>query len=660
MAVDQEIKQLKQEIEKHNKLYYEDDCPEISDTEYDALYQRLKELELVSNRMQPQSPTSQVGGKPKRGFEKHSHLKPMLSLSNVFNDDEFNKFDERVTKWVGEKDIDYSIEPKFDGIGISVTYEKGVLVKAVTRGDGLVGELVTENVLHISEIPKKIEINPPEIIELRGEIFFRLTDFENINKQIEKINGKKFISPRNAAAGTIRNLDPEIVKSRPLDIFFYGLGGHSTDFKMDSYQSFIKFLKQNDFPVNNLMFFSDKSKVSKHVQKILSSRDELEYEIDGAVVKVNDFNKQNKLGFVSKAPRWAVAWKFPASEKYTKVNDILFSVGRTGVVTPFAQIEPVLLSGARISNVSLHNMDELKRLKIKVNDTVLVKRAGDVIPQIVKVNFEVRNSAQVLEVNVPSKCPSCETKLVLDGPFLKCRNGLNCKKQLLGFFEHFVSRKAMNIEGLGYKINKHLIALGYVSEVADLYKLKRYEKELKSLEGFGEKSIDNLFESIELSRNPDLERFINALGMPEVGETTAAVLARFFKSFERLREASFNDLMQMDNIGEVVARHIVHFFASETIGLDNLLKEIEIKDFIVGEDSHLDNLKVVITGSFNEYSRDELKQIIKEKGGIPSASISSKTDFLILGDNPGSKLKKAQELGIEVIPEQNIKDFLKL
>ena len=660
MAIDQEIKKLRQEIEKHNKLYHEDDSPEISDAEYDALYQRLKELEALSSNSKINSPTLQVGGKPKRGFEKHTHLKPMLSLSNVFNDEEFKKFDERVIKWVGENDINYSVEPKFDGIGISITYEKGTLVKAVTRGDGLVGELVTENVLQISKIPKKIEINAPKTIELRGEIFFRLKDFENINKQIEEANGKKFISPRNAAAGTIRNLDIDVVKSRPLDIFFYGLGGHSDDLKIQSYQDFVEFLKQNNFPVNDLIFFSNKSEVSNHVQRILSSRDELEYEIDGAVIKVNDFQKQNKLGFVSKAPRWAVAWKFPASEKFTTVNDILFSVGRTGVVTPFAQIEPVILSGARISNVSLHNMDELKRLDIKVNDTVLVKRAGDVIPQIVKVNFDMRNSDKVIDVNVPLKCPSCETKLILDGPFLKCSNGLNCKKQLLGFFEHFVSRKAMNIEGLGYKINKHLIALGYVGEVADLYKLQRYEEELKALEGFGEKSIDNLFESIESSRNPDLERFINALGMPEVGETTAAALARFFKSFESLRKASFSDLMQMDNIGEVVAKHIVHFFANETIGLDNLLAEINIKDFIVGEDSHLDNLKIVITGSFNGYSRDELKQIIKEKGGIPSASISSKTDFLILGENPGSKLKKAQELGINVITEQNIKEFLKL
>ena len=659
MAVSEEIKKIKLELEKHNRLYYEDDSPEITDAEYDALYARLKELEKNSNSDAEDSPTKKVGGKAKRSFEKHNHLKPMLSLNNVFSEEEFKKFDERVEKWVSEDNTVYSVEPKFDGIGISITYEKGNLVRAVTRGDGLTGELVTENILQIEKIPKKIRLNAPDIIELRGEIFFGLKDFEKINNELEKANGKKFVSPRNAAAGTIRNLDTEIVKSRPLDIFFYGIGGHSDDFTIGAHEDFIKYLKDNHFPVNDLINFCKKTHVQDQVQKILSSRESLNYEIDGAVVKVNDFKKQNKLGFVSKAPRWAVAWKFPASEKYTKVNDVLFSVGRTGVVTPFAQIEPVLLSGAKISNVSLHNMDELKRLGIMVNDTVLVKRAGDVIPQITKVNTDVRNGSEK-SINIPEYCPSCSNVLKTEGPFLRCDNGMKCPAQLFGFFEHFVSRKAMNIEGLGYKINKHLINLGYVKEAADLFKLQNFETELKALEGFGEKSIDNLFKSIEASRKPNLERFINALGMPEVGETTASALARFFKDFGSLRKASFFDLMQMDNIGEVVAKNIIYFFKNETIGLDNLLNEIEIQDFIVSKDSHLDNLKIVITGSFENFSRDELKQTIKEKGGIPSSSISSKTDFLILGENPGSKFKKAQELGIQVVTEDNIGKFLKL
>ena len=659
MSREEELSKLRAEVERHNKLYHQDDSPEISDAEYDALYSRLKELEGSIGLPDKTSPTLSVGSKPKRGFEKHSHLKPMLSLSNVFNIDEFNKFEERITKWTGQKNIEYSIEPKFDGIGISITYEKGKLTKAVTRGDGAVGELVTENVKQIKNIPDQIQFNVPDVIELRGEIFFRLNDFDQLNKNLEKDNGKKFISPRNAAAGTLRNLDSEIVKSRPLDIFFYALGGCSDDIRFSSQQDFCNFLKKNNFPTNELTTYGDISHVISGVKAILSSRDDLEYEIDGAVVKVNNFQLQEKLGFVSKAPRWAVAWKFPASEKFTKVNDVLFSVGRTGVVTPFAQIEPVLLSGANIANVSLHNMDELKRLDIMVNDTVLVKRAGDVIPQIVKVNHDVRD-ASAKPVNIPDVCPSCNTKLHLDGPFLKCTNGMSCKKQLFGFFEHFVSRKAMNIEGLGYKINKHLINLGYVKEVADLFKLKKYENELKNLEGFGEKSIDNLFESIEVSRSPTLEMFINSLGIPEVGETTASSLARYFKTFANLRMADFNALMQMDNIGEVVARHIVTFFEQDPIGIDSLLAELSIKDFVVGEDSHLDNLKIVITGSFENFSRDELKQLIKQRGGIPSSAVSSKTDFLIIGENAGSKLKKATEFGIELITEDKLDDFLKL
>lgn len=659
MSLEEELIKLKAEVERHSKLYHQEDSPEISDAEYDALYARLKELEVLTKSLDSSSPTATVGAKPKRGFEKHTHLKPMLSLSNVFNDEEFSKFEERVTKWTGKHDIEYSIEPKFDGIGISITYEKGKLTKAVTRGDGAVGEMVTENVRQISKIPHEIKYDVPDIVELRGEIFFRLKDFNRLNQKLEKENGKKFISPRNAAAGTLRNLDSEVVKSRPLDIFFYALGGCSGDLTFSSQKEFFRFLSKNNFPTNELTSYGDINHVANSVKAILSSRDNLEYEIDGAVVKVNGFQLQEKLGFVSKAPRWAVAWKFPASEKFTKVNDVLFSVGRTGVVTPFAQIEPVLLSGANISNVSLHNMDELKRLDIMVNDTVLVKRAGDVIPQIVKVNHDVRD-ASATPVKIPDVCPSCNTKLHLDGPFLRCINGMSCKKQLFGFFEHFVSRKAMNIEGLGYKINKHLINLGYVKEVADLFKLKKYESELKSLEGFGEKSIDNLFDSIEASRSPTLEMFINSLGIPEVGETTASSLARYFKTFKKLRLADFDALMQMDNIGEVVARHIVTFFEQDPIGIDSLLEELSIQDFVVSEDSHLDNLKIVITGSFENFSRDELKQLIKQRGGIPSSAVSSKTDYLIIGENAGSKLKKATEFGIELITEDNLSDFLKL
>ena len=426
-----------------------------------------------------------------------------------------------------------------------------------------------------------------------------------------------------------------------------------------SHQEFLSFLEKNNLPRNDLITFGDAAEAAKAVQKILDSRDSLNYEIDGAVVKVNESKLQDKLGFVSKAPRWAVAWKFPASEKYSKVNDVLFSVGRTGIVTPYATIEPVLISGANISNVTLHNMDELKRLDIKVNDTVLVKRAGDVIPQITKVNLDVRDGSESL-VKIPEYCPSCGNALKAEGPFLRCDAGMQCPDQLFGYFEHFVSRKAMNIDGLGYKINTHLIKLGYVKQVADLFKLKRYESELKSLEGFGEKSIDNLFASIDNSRRPKLETFINSLGIPEVGETTASSLARHFKEFIYLRRASFEDLMQLDSIGEVVAKNIIKFFENDPVGIDALLNEIEIENFVASADSHLDGIRIVITGSFENYSRDELKDIIKSKGGLPSSSISSNTDFLIYGEKAGSKYKKALDLGIELIAETKLNEFLKI
>ena len=658
MSVKDEINKLKQEIERHNFLYHSENNPEISDAEYDALYQRLKFLEAEEGASKD-SPSKTVGSKPSKGFEKHTHLKPMLSLANVFNQEDFNKFEERILKRISVEKLIYAVEPKFDGIGISLTYEDGNLTKAVTRGDGEVGEVVTENIKTISKIPHNLSFNVPKAIELRGEIFFNLDDFTLINKNIKDAGGKVFINPRNAAAGTLRNLDVEIVKQRPLNIFLYALGGHSDEFEINSHQEFLEFLEKNNLPKNDLITFGDATEATKAVKKILDSRDSLNYEIDGAVVKVNESKLQEKLGFVSKAPRWAVAWKFPASEKYSKVNDVLFSVGRTGIVTPYATIEPVLISGANISNVTLHNMDELKRLDIKVNDTVLVKRAGDVIPQITKVNLEVRDGSESL-VNIPEHCPSCDNALKAEGPFLRCDAGMQCPDQLFGYFEHFVSRKAMNIDGLGYKINTHLIKLGYVKQAADLFKLKRYEVELKSLEGFGEKSIDNLFESIDKSRRPKLETFINSLGIPEVGETTASALARHFKEFNYLRRASFEDLMQLDSIGEVVAKNIINFFENDPVGIDALLDEIEIENFVASADSHLDGVRIVITGSFENYSRDELKDIIKSKGGIPSSSISSNTDFLIYGEKAGSKYKKALDLGIELITEEKLNEFLKI
>ncbi len=658
MSAKDEINKLKKEIERHNFLYHSKNNPEISDAEYDALYQRLKSLESNLSSSED-SPTKTVGSKPSKGFVKHTHLKPMLSLSNVFNEEEFNKFEERILKRANIDKVIYAVEPKFDGIGISLTYEDGVLTKAVTRGDGEVGEVVTENIKTISKIPQKLTFNVPKVIELRGEIFFNLDDFDLINKNIEKEGGKTFINPRNAAAGTLRNLDVGIVKQRPLNIFLYALGGTSNDFSIDSHQDFIAFLEKNKLPTNDLISFGDAVKAASSVKKILDSRETLNYEIDGAVVKVNDINLQEKLGFVSKAPRWAVAWKFPSSEKFSKVNDILFSVGRTGIVTPYATIEPVLISGANISNVTLHNLDELKRLDIKVNDTVLVKRAGDVIPQITKVNQEIRDGSE-RPVTVPEFCPSCGSELREDGPFLRCHAGMNCPAQLFGYFEHFVSRKAMNIDGLGYKINTHLINLGYVKKVADLFKLERYETELKSLEGFGEKSIDNLFASINNARKPKLETFINALGIPEVGETTASSLARHFKEFQSLRSASLDDLLQLDSIGEVVAKNIIEFFKNDPVGIDDLLDQIEIENYIASADSHLDGVRIVITGSFTEFSRDELKDIIKSKGGIPSSSVSANTNYLLYGEKAGSKFKKATELGVELVDETKIKDFLKI
>ena len=658
MSAKDEINKLKKEIERHNFLYHSENNPEISDAEYDALYQRLKSLESDLSSSED-SPTKTVGSKPSKGFVKHTHLKPMLSLSNVFNEEEFNKFEERILKRANIDKVIYAVEPKFDGIGISLTYEDGVLTKAVTRGDGEVGEVVTENIKTISKIPQKLTFNVPKVIELRGEIFFNLDDFDLINKNIEKEGGKTFINPRNAAAGTLRNLDVGIVKQRPLNIFLYALGGTSNDFSIDSHQDFIAFLEKNKLPTNDLISFGDAVKAASSVKKILDSRETLNYEIDGAVVKVNDINLQEKLGFVSKAPRWAVAWKFPASEKFSKVNDILFSVGRTGIVTPYATIEPVLISGANISNVTLHNLDELKRLDIKVNDTVLVKRAGDVIPQITKVNQEIRDGSE-RPVTVPEFCPSCGSELREDGPFLRCHAGMNCPAQLFGYFEHFVSRKAMNIDGLGYKINTHLINLGYVKKVADLFKLERYETELKSLEGFGEKSIDNLFASINNARKPKLETFINALGIPEVGETTASSLARHFKEFQSLRSASLDDLLQLDSIGEVVAKNIIEFFKNDPVGIDDLLNQIEIENYVASADSHLDGVRIVITGSFTEFSRDELKDIIKSKGGIPSSSVSANTNYLLYGEKAGSKFKKATELGVELVDETKIKDFLKI
>ncbi len=659
------LKNLKKTIQEHDHAYYLLDDPLISDHEYDSLFQELKKIESENPHLiTPDSPTQRVGGRPLDEFKQITHKKPMLSLGNAFGNDELNAFYKRVTETLDITDIEFSAELKFDGLAISLFYEEGVLKYAATRGDGLVGEDVTHNIKTMKVIPLRLRSdNPPKILELRGEVLMNKEDFLELNEQQKKQDLKVFANPRNAAAGSLRQLDPAVTAKRKLQFFAYGLGEVDTSVHFDYHSQMIDFIESLGVPVSKYSeIVQNNIEMEAYFQKILGQRNALPFDIDGIVFKVNSIKSQNNLGFVSKAPRWAIAYKFPAEEAETIVNDITVQVGRTGAITPVARLKPVFVSGVTVTNATLHNEDEMNRKDIRIGDSVMVRRAGDVVPEVVRVIFEKRPN-HAIKFTMPKQCPICGSDIErIDGEAAqRCTGQYKCNAQIKQGISHFISRKAMNIDGLGEKIVDQLFEQGMLKNIADIYKLDFAV--IENMDRFGKKSVENLKESIEISKKTTLGKFIYALGIRNVGEATSKELAAHFRSLDNLFNATVEDYLMVNDIGPVVAESLVKYFHNANnqqiinsiiaSGISwPILKEINTIN------SKLNNQTFVVTGTLNSFSRDEIKDLIEANGGKVSGSVSKKTSYVIVGDNPGSKADKANELGVPIITEINLMEML--
>ena len=659
------LKNLKKTIQEHDHAYYLLDDPIISDHEYDSLFQELKKIESENPHLiTPDSPTQRVGGRPLDEFKQITHKKPMLSLGNAFGNDELNAFYKRVTETLDITDIEFSAELKFDGLAISLFYEEGVLKYAATRGDGSVGEDVTHNIKTMKVIPLRLKSdNPPKILELRGEVLMNKEDFLELNEQQKKQDLKVFANPRNAAAGSLRQLDPAVTAKRKLQFFAYGLGEVDTSVHFDYHSQMIDFIESLGVPVSKYSeIVQNNIEMEAYFQKILGQRNALPFDIDGIVFKVNSIKSQNNLGFVSKAPRWAIAYKFPAEEAETIVNDITVQVGRTGAITPVARLKPVFVSGVTVTNATLHNEDEMNRKDIRIGDSVIVRRAGDVVPEVVRVILEKRPN-HAIKFTMPKQCPICGSDIErIDGEAAqRCTGQYKCNAQIKQGISHFISRKAMNIDGLGEKIVDQLFEQGMLKNIADIYKLDFAV--IENMDRFGKKSVENLKESIEISKKTTLGKFIYALGIRNVGEATSKELAAHFRSLDNLFNATVEDYLMVNDIGPVVAESLVKYFhnANNQQIINSIiasgiswptLKEINAIN------SKLNNQTFVVTGTLNSFSRDEIKDLIEANGGKVSGSVSKKTSYVIVGDNPGSKADKANELGVPIITEINLMEML--
>ena len=659
------LKNLKKIIQEHDHAYYLLDDPLISDHEYDSLFQELKKIESENPHLiTPDSPTQRVGGRPLDEFKQITHKKPMLSLGNAFGNDELNAFYKRVTETLDITDIEFSAELKFDGLAISLFYEEGVLKYAATRGDGLVGEDVTHNIKTMKVIPLRLRSdNPPKILELRGEVLMNKEDFLELNEQQKKQDLKVFANPRNAAAGSLRQLDPAVTAKRKLQFFAYGLGEVDTSVHFDYHSQMIDFIESLGVPVSKYSeIVQNNIEMEAYFQKILGQRNALPFDIDGIVFKVNSIKSQNNLGFVSKAPRWAIAYKFPAEEAETIVNDITVQVGRTGAITPVARLKPVFVSGVTVTNATLHNEDEMNRKDIRIGDSVMVRRAGDVVPEVVRVILEKRPN-HAIKFTMPKQCPICGSDIErIDGEAAqRCTGQYKCNAQIKQGISHFISRKAMNIDGLGEKIVDQLFEQGMLKNIADIYKLDFAV--IENMDRFGKKSVENLKESIEISKKTTFGKFIYALGIRNVGEATSKELAAHFRSLDNLFNATVEDYLMVNDIGPVVAESLVKYFhnANNQQIINSIiasgiswptLKEINAIN------SKLNNQTFVVTGTLNSFSRDEIKDLIEANGGKVSGSVSKKTSYVIVGDNPGSKADKANELGVPIITEINLMEML--
>lgn len=661
-----EIEKLREEVRLHEERYYVLDDPEISDAEYDRLLERLKQLEDQHPELvTPDSPTQRVGGRPAEGFAEVVHRRPMLSLDNSYNIEELRAFDQRCQKLAEGRALDYVAELKIDGLSISLHFVDQILARGVTRGDGRIGEDVTQNARTIRSVPLKLKAGAKQIgreVEVRGEVFIPRAVFERTNQEREEQGEPKFANPRNAAAGTIRQLDSRIVATRGLDMFAYDLlTGERKPF--GSHWEALNWMEQAGLRVN------PHRKLCKSIEEVIEfanamegQRDDLDYEIDGLVVKVNSTALQDEFGATQKAPRWAVAYKYPARQATTKVLDVIVQVGRTGALTPVAVLEPTLLAGSTVARATLHNEDEIARLGLRIGDWVLIEKGGDVIPKVLKV-IESKRTGQEKKFRMPKKCPECGGEISRpEGEAVARCIAADCRAQLIGRLLHFSSRRAMRIEGLGVSLVEQLVSAGLVHDVGDLYKLTL--EDVAGLERMAEKSASNLLSQIEGSKEQDLSQLIFALGLRHVGERTASILARHFGSLEKLSKASVEELDDVPEIGLTVAQSVHDWFHDEgNLELCDRLAKAGVKTKIdstasVVADERFAGKQFVLTGTLANFTRDEAKAEIEKRGGRVTSSVSKKTDFVIAGTEAGSKLDKANELGVRVLDEKALMKML--
>jgi len=677
--IQEKYTKLRNEIEYHNNLYYNEDNPIISDMEYDFLIRELKELEqkypelLEYNKNGENSPTEKIGGTASEKFSKVRHRVPMLSLSNTYNISEIEDFDKRVKKIIlaenienNSKELEYILELKLDGLSISLIYENGILVQAVTRGDGQVGEDVTENIREIPTIPKKLKENIS--LEVRGEIILPISSFNRINQEREDEGEDVFANPRNAASGTIRQLDKTIVAERGLDCYLYYLV-NAENYGIKTHLESIEYIEKLGFKTTKIFEkYTDFKKLEEAIDKWHDDRKKLDYETDGLVIKVNNFSLYEILGYTTKSPRWAIAYKFPAEQVKTKLMDVTFQVGRTGVITPVAELEAVNLSGSVVKRASLHNFDEIRRKDIKIGDNVIVEKAAEIIPQVVNVVFDDRTGEEI-EIQEPANCPVCNSELAHEEGLvaLKCHNPL-CPEKVKRQIAYFVSRDAMNISGLGDKIVEKFIELGKIKTIVDIYSLKEYREELENLEKMGQKSVDNLINNIEASKNRDFSKVLYALGIPFVGKFNANLLTKNFKNIENLKNQSIENLLAVKGIGDKVAIAVNTFLNNENnwkiitdlqnIGLQFAINESDLKEIA---DNPIKGKNFLATGKLQKYKRNDIKDIILSKGGNYLSAVSKNLDFLIAGEKAGSKLEKAEKLGVRVLTEEEFeREFLEI
>jgi DNA ligase (NAD+) len=657
-----EIERLREEIRRHDHLYYVSAQPEISDTEYDRMYKQLVSLEKQFPEMiTPDSPTQRVGGEVEGGFQAVRHRTPMLSLDNTFNENEVLEWDDRLRRATGAVEFDYVVEPKIDGVSLSLVYENGLLVRGVTRGDGENGENITSNVKTLRSIPLRLRPPFPKWVDVRGEVFMDKKDFAKLNATLDKHAGETFANARNAAAGSLRQKDPAITATRPLRFAAHSLGSAEGS-PWKTHWDFLKACAQMGIPTPPMLQRAETIMLCmKHCRRLERDREELLYEIDGAVIKVNPFALREKVGYTAKSPRWAVAYKFEAQQATTQVLDIIASVGRTGTITPVAKLKPVSCGGVTISNASLHNFDEIKRLDIKIGDTVVIQRAGDVIPKVLRVITESRTGKEKA-FNVPTVCPVCKGPIEKEKEIevaYRCNN-LACPAQRMRSLIHFAGRNAMDIEGLGEVAVMQLVDKKLLEDPADIYTLTR--KELLQLELFADKRADNLIAAIEKSKTRPLSRLLYGLGIRHVGEKAAYVLAQKYQAIDKLAAATQDDLESVHEVGSIMAEAIRAYFKQAPT--QTLLRKFKRAGLAMTEPitkrrgaQPFQGKTVVFTGEMEKYSRTEAERLVREFGGNATGSVSAKTDFVVAGKAPGTKATKAQKLGVKVLSE---KEFLKL